>query len=72
MTMPDFRTWAENVSIKTKRELDDNISRALEEAFNQGFALGDRQGYERGLNRGWAIEQDKILENRKTTLRRTI
>ena len=51
--MPDFRTWADNI-LTISRQLgtaQDEIEDALTEAFNQGYHLG--------LNKGWAIEQDK-------------
>lgn len=44
---PDFRTWADTLTLMTRKE----IETALEQAFNQGYHLG--------LNQGWAIEQDK-------------
>lgn len=56
-TLPDFRTWAENIVLlaQTYGTAREEIEKALEQACN----YGDARGYERGINQGWAIEQDK-------------
>ncbi len=53
MTMIDFKTWAEHIILVAQENgtAHEEIERALEQAYNQGYHLG--------LNSGWAIEQDK-------------
>lgn len=50
---PDFRQWAENITMVARQfgTAHEEIERALEQSFDQGYHLG--------LNKGWAIEQDK-------------
>lgn len=46
ISMPDFYTWAENI-LNTSRKYgtaQDEVMKALEEAFNQGYHLGKREG----------------------------
>lgn len=52
---PDFREWAENIVLIARDHgtAQEEIEKALEQAFNQGYHLG--------LNKGWAIEQDKSV-----------
>ncbi len=61
MMKPDFRTWAENITNIYRKygTAQDEISRALEQAFDQGYHLG--------LNKGWAIEQDKETSGERWT-----
>jgi hypothetical protein len=47
-TSPDFKTWAKYV---VNSHFEENVERALKEAFDQGYQLG--------VTKGWAIEQDK-------------
>lgn len=83
MKMPDFYKWAKNLIIRqqisinyasnkvvdrTVNVLRNEIQIALKQAFDQGCHLGRREGYEEGLNRGWAIEQDKDSSAIKQTL----
>lgn len=45
ISLPDFKTWAENI-INMARQFgtaQDEIERSLEQAYNQGIALGRRQ-----------------------------
>lgn len=53
MTKPDFKTWTKNIILISIENgtAHEEIERALEQAYNQGYSLG--------LNQGWAIEQDK-------------
>ena len=53
MTKPDFYTWADNIVMVARAfgTAPDEIEKALEQAYDQGYRLG--------LNKGWAIEQDK-------------
>ncbi len=55
MTKPDYKTWAETIILMARDHgtAQEEIERALEQAYNQGYHLG--------LNNGWAIEQDKDL-----------
>lgn len=67
VVLPDFEEWALNAldegDPSWRTELDWRIEpviiEALKQAFDQGRSLGRREGYEEGINRGWAIEQDK-------------
>ena len=54
--MIDFKTWAEHIILIAQENgtAHEEIERALEQAYNQGYHLG--------LNNGWAIEQDKDYE----------
>lgn len=54
MVMPDFDTWADLLTDGYKSV---KISEALRQAFEQGYQLG--------LNQGWAIEQDKDYANKE-------
>ncbi len=59
VTPPDFEEWARSIkSLPPHSDHVSSIAQSLKNAFEQGVALGDRTGYERGLNKGWAIEQD--------------
>lgn len=51
MQMPDFDTWGLAVQCNSHGLLSENIAEALRAAFEQGYHLG--------LNKGWALEQDK-------------
>jgi hypothetical protein len=63
MKMPDFEEWSKNIIITHENRLRPEIEipgsmplyldirTALKQAFEQGYQLG--------LNQGWAIEQDK-------------
>lgn len=51
MVKPDFLCWAQNVMLSYKLSEQHYIETALKQAFDQGYQLG--------LNKGWAIEQDK-------------
>ena len=55
---PDFRTWAENIVwiAQTQGLAREEIERALEQSYDQGYYLG--------LNNGWAIEQDKVYASK--------
>lgn len=59
MNKPDFKIWAENIVLMahTYGTAYEEIERALEQSYDQGYHLG--------LNQGWAIEQDK--EHKHTT-----
>ncbi len=50
---PDFKTWAENIVSRARSygTAYEEIEQALESAYDQGYSIG--------LNKGWAIEQDK-------------
>ncbi len=58
MIKPDFRTWAENITLVARKygTAHESIEVALEQAFDQGYKLG--------LNKGWAIEQDKCYQQK--------
>jgi hypothetical protein len=45
MTQPDFRIWAENIITMARQfgTAQDEIERALEQAFQQGVDLGSRK-----------------------------
>lgn len=68
VTEPDFEQWALSIIRNCYGCSPDvsEISEGLKQSYEQGIALGDRQGYERGLNIGWAIEQDKDVSNKKS------
>ncbi len=55
MMKPDFRTWAENITTISRKygTAQDEISRSLEQAFDQGYHLG--------LNKGWQHEFDRDI-----------
>lgn len=55
MTSPDFRLWAKHIIVMAQAQgtAQEEIERALEQAYKQGYSLG--------LNKGWAIEQDKEM-----------
>lgn len=59
MNKPDFKTWAENIVLMAQAHgtAREEIERALEQSFNQGYSLG--------LNQGWAIEQDADTSQQK-------
>lgn len=60
--MPDFKGWSHNVVIMTVENgklITTGIEEALKQAFQQGQALGHRQGYNEGLEMGWWQQQDK-------------
>lgn len=62
MTEPNFEKWGFILSLASKEpraSLELTITNGLKEAFDQGYQLGRIEGYEEGLNKGWAIEQDK-------------
>lgn len=48
MELPNFEVWAKSLLYGKK---DYRISDALRQAYEQGYQVG--------LNQGWAIEQDK-------------
>lgn len=56
MMNPDYRTWADNIINMAKKygTAQEEIEKALKEAFHQGYQLG--------LNKGWAIEQNKMYD----------
>jgi len=62
MKMPDFEVWADVLNGESRKD----IEIALNDAFSQGRALGHREGYEEGLNTGWAREQDRELAIRES------
>lgn len=53
MTSPDFKVWADNIVALSQINgaAREEIERALQQAYDQGYQLG--------INEGWAIEQDK-------------
>ena len=53
---PDFKEWSDNIVVMSQTHGDAHfeIEHALRAAYNQGYSLG--------LNKGWAVEQDKIYE----------
>lgn len=55
--MPDFTCWAQNVLLKTQQKNVEELERALRECFNQGIALGRREGYDECSLKWWK-EQD--------------
>jgi len=68
MKLPNFRRWASGLVhgqiynrllnyIPLIRVHD--VERALKTAFEEGRALGNKEGYKKGLDYGWQIEQDK-------------
>jgi len=61
MNEPDFDQWASNIEHHPRNyvSLQTLISLALKDAYKQGKSLGYREGYQVGLEKGWAIEQDK-------------
>lgn len=61
MTKPDFEQWAYNIVIRLDMTVrtQDVVKEALIQAYTQGYVLGDREGYERGLTTGWVDEQER-------------
>ncbi len=64
VVLPDFEVWADLIKDKPLGV----VKSALKQVFYQGYHLGRREGYEEGLNRGWAIEQDKDSSAMRQTL----
>ena len=63
-TMPNFDAWAYAVgeSLGNPQLIyQEKISEALKQAFEQGYALGKREGYIDGSDFGWicALESDE-------------
>ena len=61
MTEPDFTVWAEHIVVMSRENgtAQEEIKVALEQAYRQGFHLGKQEGYQLGITKGWAIEQEK-------------
>lgn len=55
-TMPDFIEWAKHILDR------EDVSIALEQAFNRGRVLGHREGFEEGKERGWMEDWDIGVE----------
>ena len=53
---PDFEQWASNLVNGYENVSEAAVETALEQAFEQGYHLG--------LNKGWAIEQDKDCKHK--------
>jgi diadenosine tetraphosphate (Ap4A) HIT family hydrolase len=56
MEMPNFDKWAVSLWSNHGPKCT-NVKEALKQAFEQGYQLG--------LNQGWAIEQDKDYANKE-------
>lgn len=66
MTTPDFYEWANKALAEglQRLELELVIARSLAQAFEQGRALGAREGFEEGDRSGWwkQLESDENFE----------
>ena len=56
ITKPDFEEWASNL-LSGRAHVTD-WENALRQAYEQGRTLGYRDGYDHGMNVGWAEIQD--------------
>lgn len=66
ITMPDFEKWTSNLLINVGKlggisATEMSVEVALKQAFDQGYALGQREGYIEGTDFGWvyALESDE-------------
>jgi flagellar biosynthesis/type III secretory pathway protein FliH len=62
MTEPDFDQWAHNIYLYYSIA---KVAEALKQSYEQGYHLGKREGYEVGLEQGWAIEQDNEISRER-------
>lgn len=62
ITEPNFEEWAEKIASRQEEGLDCDtafsIKQSLKQAYEQGKALGYLNGYDHGINIGWAELQD--------------